>query len=485
MKLNKIIVLSLACFCLPALADSNTDAVILSTQTTVKPGTRINLDRTAATIENGDVWIWGYRNMGLQGNGQVHVDKASQPARVEKFVDLGLDIMQIATGRFHILALDENGDVWGWGRNKYREATGGVGATDKYVGTPVKVLQGKNVINIYCSDNASYALTANGEVWAWGRGNRGEMGNNSKHLKNDVEKIPSDFFDNRPVVTMGVGQRSAYAINDRGRVYAWGLTVSYKFCKQEKDRCTYNVKPEVINAALLDHTNSNGGPSATGINSGADIKQIIGGRNFMVYHTYNGEVYGMGQLRYLTDESFDEDDLEEDEDDLYIDIDDEQRIERDEEKDDEKFDDDLRDDRHNRADAPIQIIGKDPNEAKGVTATTYCRYKGCFAITKHRSLLTWGRRNSSRLSQILYGAKKTGAVVQRHPKGKLTKIDSGKKHLIYWNDKGEAYGVGSGNYRKFDLSNSHNRDWNTPKLDFLMNAMHRVYGEDYVLGQAK
>ena len=500
MKLSKIIVLSLACFCLPALASSKTDAVILSAaQKTINPPiTRIKFDRTAATIENGDVWIWGYRNMGLQGNGEIKVDMRSEPQRVKKFVDLDLNIIQIATGRFHIIALDENGDVWGWGRNKYREATGGVETNDKYVPIPVKVLEGENVVNIYCSDNASFALTNKGKIWVWGRGNRGELGLDTAHLKNDVQKIPGRFLYDNKILSLGIGSRTSFALGMGDsryftRVWGWGESLSYEFCQKSNPKCRFFIKPANFTRFFLDIAGSNNAEfgddsyvSATGIKHPQDIKGVMAGKDFMLYQTVNDEVYGIGELKYLTDESFDEDDLDEDEDDLYIDDEDEERIERLENADDDNNINEDIIEKTDRAKAPIKIIGKAPNAKSGDVATYYCPYKGCYAITKHGNLLTWGKRDSSKLNQILYGEKKAGAVVQRHIKGKLTKIDSGRRHLIYWNEAGEAYGVGSGNYRKFDLSSSRNRDWDSPsRLDFLMDAMHKVYGEDYVLGQVK
>ena len=499
MKLSKIILLSLACFCLPALASSKTDAVILSAaQKTINPPiTRIKFDRTAATIENGDVWIWGYRDMGLQGNGEIKVDMRSEPQRVKKFVDLDLNIIQIATGRFHIIALDENGDVWGWGRNKYREATGGVETNDKYVPIPVKVLQGQNIVDIHCSDNASFAISKKGDIWVWGRGIRGELGIETTHLKNDVQKIPLRLYHDKIILSFGAGSRTISMLTNDGvrytRAFSWGETLSYDFCIMSNPKCRFIKRPWNITKSFLDIVGSSSLEwgddrfvSATGIKKPEELKGVMVGKNFMLYQTINDEIYGVGELQYLTDESFDEDDLDEDADDLYIDDEDIERIERLENADDADNDDKDIIEKTNRAQAPIKIIGKAPNAESGDVATYYCPYKGCYAITKHGNLLTWGKRDSSELNQILYGEKKAGTVVQRHIKGKLTKIDSGKRHLIYWNEAGEAYGVGSGNYRKFDLSSSRNRDWDSPsRLDFLMDAMHKVYGEDYVLGQVK
>lgn len=475
MKVIKIIIPLLACFCLPALADdSKTDAIILSTQTGVKPSTRINLKSTGVTLENGDVWVWGYRRQGLQGNGIKNVDKSSQPARVQKFVQEGLSIIQVAAGRYHIIALDENGDVWGWGRNRHRQAAGGE-SNEHYVTSPVKVLDDKKIVNIYCGDYASYALSATGEVFAWGRGNRGEIGVGNKVSKQKVERV--SIPSGKPVFTMGVGTRTAYAIDTGGNIWTWGEVISRKFCPPDKRTCNYVISPQNITSDLK--------VPAVGITSGQKIKEISGGNGFVTYLSRTGLVYGYGAIRYLADGQFDEDSLDESDDEEWDD-DDEDAINRLEDKEDENDDVDDRLDPKRITKAPMSIIGPDsPDIKESVGYSLYCRYHGCFATTRHKSLLTWGRKSNSKLRAIIYGQRKTGSVVQRKPKGTLTRVDSGREAIYYWNEDGEVYGVGKGTQRRFNLSDNHWRDWNASRLDFLMDAMHNVYGYDYVLGQTR
>ena len=326
MKLIKIIIPFLVCFCLPALADdSKTDAIILSTQTGIKPATRINLKKTGVTLESGDVWVWGYRRQGLQGNGIKNVDKSSQPARVRTFVNEGLTIIQVAAGRYHIIALDENGDVWGWGRNRHRQAAGSI-TDDHYVTTPVKVLSGRKVVNIYCGEYASYALTATGEIWAWGRGNRGEIGVGNKVSKQKTQRIT--LPNSKLVVTMGVGDRHAYAIDTGGNIWTWGDVISRKFCPADKKNCNYVLKPENITSDLK--------VESAGITSGQKIKEITGGKYFVTYLSDTGLVYGFGAIRYLADGKFDENALDEDDDQDWDDEDDDDdAINRREDKEDE------------------------------------------------------------------------------------------------------------------------------------------------------
>ena len=480
MKLIRIMVLFLACFCFRAIADSDTDAILLSTQTGIKTVTRINLRNTGVTIENGDVWVWGYRSKGLQGNGVRNVHHNSLPARVQSFVDKGLAITQVAAGRYHIIALDENGDVWGWGRNRHSQASGGIGTDVKYVTTPVRVLSGRRVIDVYCNEYTSYALTANGEIWVWGRGNRGETGLDKRESRQRLRQIPSSFFNGSRVRTMGVGYRSAYAINRAGTIYAWGETVSNTFCPENKKSCNYAIRPIRINNTLVQ--------SDSGITSGQQIKEITGGRDYLTYLTFEGEVYGMGRTRYLADGNFDPNEIDEDDEENWIEGDDDgdaEAVAAADDATDEKNGEDIRKDPYYITESPIAIIGKDAHdEKKGVGYSIYCRFRGCVAITKHKSILTWGIKGTSRLKEILYNRNKA-SVAQRPLQGTLTKIDGGRQQLFYWNEDGEVYGVGVGSYHKFDLSNSSRRDWGEKRLDFLMNAMHAVYGEDHVLGQVK
>ncbi|MCX8655318.1 hypothetical protein J3U08_00730 [Gilliamella sp. B2894] len=475
MKSIRIIVMFLTYFCLPAIAHSETDAVILSTQTGVKATTRLNLIHTGVTVENGDVWVWGYRNQGLQGNGVSFVHWRSVPARVQKFVDEGLTIMQVAAGRYHIIALDENGDVWGWGRNYNRQATGGVGTDSIFVATPVKVLSGKRVIDIFCNEYTSYALTASGDVWVWGRGNLGETGLNNLQFKQKLQQIPSSFFNDSRVRTMGVGYRSAYAITRSGTIFAWGVTVSNKFCPENQRSCVYSIKPVRINNALVQ--------SNSGISSGQSIKQITGGYGFLTYLTYEGEVFGMGNTLYLPDGKLNENINEEDDDEEWNDNGETEHIENEDE--DEKDAEDDRKDPINITESPIPILGKSAASEKAAAHSIYCRYRGCVAITKHKSLLTWGIKGCSRLNEILYGKKLIGSVVQRKLNGILTKFDGGMEFLFYWNEDGDVYGVGNGWYYKLDQSSVLDRDWTAPRVEFLMNAMHDVYGKDHVLGQVQ
>ena len=99
-------------------------------------------------------------------------------------------IVQIATGRTHVIALDTTGKIYAWGRNDFGQL--GLGQTRqievhrldsygrKHATTEdqvitiqdrpaqIKALKDKQVCQIYAGDQQSFAVTRDGEVFAWG-----------------------------------------------------------------------------------------------------------------------------------------------------------------------------------------------------------------------------------------------------------------------------------------------------------------------------
>ena len=417
MKLtNTAIVLTLSLF--SSLAYSKTDAIILTTKSAITGGIgQTNAVDTGITIENGDIWIWGHRDTGLQGNGVYTTALAATPARVNHFVNNGLTVTQAAAGIYHIIALDEQGNVWGWGQNGYQEAAGG-GYTG-YPRSPVLVLNNKDVIKIAAGEYVSYALTQKGEVYAWGHGIYGQIGNGGISTINHVHKIAQGYFGNEPVVNIGSGYEGGYAITQSGGIYAWG--------DDQHDSFGYSRAPSehVYVKTPIKITNLSGV-------SGSDIQVICGGEAFTNFLTNSGDVYGMGRSNMLGIGS--------------------QSVA-------------LKD----NVTTPVKITSN--------VKSLYCRYGGSVAITFDAKILTWGF-SDNRFD--MYGQY----VTSRTYNGNLTKIDGGKEHIFYWNDKGKGYGVGYGAGHKFyQHSVVNTQHWPGVEISFVTNAMKNVYGSGYIPGQ--
>ncbi|OCG12198.1 hypothetical protein A9G24_08725 [Gilliamella sp. App6-5] len=477
MKAIKIMILFITYLSFPLVAKTRTDAVIFSTTTNVNITTRTNLIKTGVTLENGDVWVWGYRGRGLQGNGKSHVSFKAEPARVKEFIEKGLSITQLATGIYHIIALDDRGNVWGWGRNAYGEAAGHRKGMGYYIDKPVLILENKDVIAISCGKYSSYALTREGDVYSWGRSYSGESGRDIRVANAEIAKIPRQYFKGSKVVKIGTGTFSAYAINEKGEVFGWGDEAFDSFGFVNETLHVYNLRPKQIT-------------NLDGIN-GKDIMQITGGHYFTTFLTSTGRVYGMGRKSRLgltgTITTGDEEGIVDDD---HSEFDEEEDIEGGEE-----------DEVHYGKELTPEEIEKEnekrEGERRGKTIATptlitqnisslYCRFRGCVAITREKKdegekLLTWGIIGGA-YRNILYGKEAT----LRNNEGKFVKLDGGRQHLFYWNDEGQVFGVGYGGGRKFDPKTSKKRDWEPAfKMEFVVDAMKKVYGEDYIPGQGK
>ena len=133
---------------------------------------------------NGNTWAWGYNDYGQVGNANSSYS-VTAPVRVQYPTSAGtVKAVQVSTGTWHSLAIDTNGNTWAWGRNN----TGQLGintTSDRY--TPVKVLASAqstssagpwlNVVQVSAGRLHSLAVDKEGHARAWGQNSSGELGN--------------------------------------------------------------------------------------------------------------------------------------------------------------------------------------------------------------------------------------------------------------------------------------------------------------------
>ena len=173
---------------------------------------------TVAINDNGTVWSWGYNAYGQLGDGtDAHRYTPEQ-------VVLGLtDVIAIAAGRSHTVALKSDGTVWAWGNNAHGELGNGT-ATDNW--TPVQVREPGggagylvDIIAISAGSTHTVALKSDGQVgtlWAWGNNDYGRLGDGT-----DIDSpIPVQVVYYNVVAIAGASH--SMAIKGDGSVWAWG-----------------------------------------------------------------------------------------------------------------------------------------------------------------------------------------------------------------------------------------------------------------------
>jgi alpha-tubulin suppressor-like RCC1 family protein len=135
-----------------------------------------------ALLGDGTVWAWGDNSLGELGGGGCGPAPAGRPdtclgSSVPQRVPDLTEVVAIAAGGDSVYALRRDGSVWAWGDDEFGELGDGVRRLDE--GAPVKVRGLSHVVAIAAGSCSGYALLGDRTVWAWGRGDSGQLGDGS------------------------------------------------------------------------------------------------------------------------------------------------------------------------------------------------------------------------------------------------------------------------------------------------------------------
>ncbi|MBZ5710793.1 RCC1 domain-containing protein [Nannocystis pusilla] len=166
-----------------------------------------------ALSEEGVVWAWGRNSRGQLGIGQINMFK-NKPQQV---TGIPTRVVGVAAGENHSLALDEYGKVWAWGEGSSGQLGGGSWSASP---TPKQVTLSANVVAIAAGGAFSLALDDLGRVWAWGGNTYGQLGNGGT-LNSSTPKLVTSTTGCGSFDAIAAGGEFAVALSG-GQVCAWG-----------------------------------------------------------------------------------------------------------------------------------------------------------------------------------------------------------------------------------------------------------------------
>jgi alpha-tubulin suppressor-like RCC1 family protein len=127
------------------------------------------------------------------------------------------EVVQIATSNSDGYALTSNGDVWAWGVNVYGEV--GDGTTSPYVTQAVKVVFPAGVVIAALANpmpfDGALAIDSHGHVWGWGLNAASDLCLSGRNELRP-EQLPLSG------VTLATGARTHSLFDSKGRIYACG-----------------------------------------------------------------------------------------------------------------------------------------------------------------------------------------------------------------------------------------------------------------------
>uniref|UniRef100_A0A452RZT3 Probable E3 ubiquitin-protein ligase HERC4 n=1 Tax=Ursus americanus TaxID=9643 RepID=A0A452RZT3_URSAM len=133
---------------------------------------------TLALNDKGQVYAWG-----LDSDGQLGLLGSEECIRVPRNIKSlsDIQIVQVACGYYHSLALSKGNEVFCWGQNKYGQL--GLGIDCKKQASPqlIKSLLGIPFTQVAAGGAHSFVLTLSGAIFGWGRNKFGQLGLNDEN----------------------------------------------------------------------------------------------------------------------------------------------------------------------------------------------------------------------------------------------------------------------------------------------------------------
>jgi alpha-tubulin suppressor-like RCC1 family protein len=168
------------------------------------------MHHSLAVREDGTVWAWGDNSYGQLGDGTVG-ERRDTPAPVQGLTD----VVAVAAGDYHSLAMKQDGSVWAWGSNSLGQL-GDMTLDNQPVPVQTQGLQG--VAAIYASVDLSLAVMQDGTVWTWG---------GDYSVWSSPPTPPAPVPELSEVVSLSVMSPQLLALRSDGTVWEWYLEPWY------------------------------------------------------------------------------------------------------------------------------------------------------------------------------------------------------------------------------------------------------------------
>ena len=204
------------------LSGNNTAGAASNTSSPIQVGAltdwaffNLNQQSAGAIKPNGTLWTWGSSNGGKLAQGtNVSV---SSPIQVGSDTDWASAMM----GQNAAFYIKTDGTLYASGASTYGELGINISGATARRSSPVQV-GSQTWTDVQQAEKFSLGLRTNGTLWAWGRNNLGQLGQNNTTDRSSPVQIGS--LTNWTSIAVG-RDGACLAVNESGQLYSWGENV--------------------------------------------------------------------------------------------------------------------------------------------------------------------------------------------------------------------------------------------------------------------
>jgi len=201
------------------------------------------LHHSALLSTNHEVFTFGCGSYGRLGHGDhkhVNIPKAVAALR-------GKTIIQVSCGGWFTFCISSVGVTFSWGCNRDGQLSQ---SKNPLLLLPRNVTSffGTQILRVECGKNHTLLYTEDGELYAFGQGTCGQLGNGSK--KNQSSPILLDGFPKNKIASIACGIQHSVAITTSGSVYIWGYVSADQLGLPEQGE-EYLVSPVVVDTSHI------------------------------------------------------------------------------------------------------------------------------------------------------------------------------------------------------------------------------------------
>ena len=191
--------------------------------------------------QDGYVYTWGYNVEGQLGNNTHDNSFHPTPSRVfasnKSTAAAGpwLKAVQVSAGGWHALAIDEDGNTWAWGQNSHGHLGNSTSTVSDFAANPVpvRVRYPANAGSVTATQVSagvyhSLAVDTDGNTWAWGYNDFGQLGDNTTSERHTPVKVFASKQSTSSAgpwlnaVQISAGWQHSLAVGTDGVAKAWG-----------------------------------------------------------------------------------------------------------------------------------------------------------------------------------------------------------------------------------------------------------------------